>query len=363
MKYDYLIVGAGLFGSVFAFEATKRGKKCLIVDRRSHIGGNVYCEDVDGINVHKYGCHIFHTNDRGIWDYINQFTEFNNYIASPIAIYDGRAFNLPFNMNTFARIWEITTPTEAQAIIERQALKIPNPKNLEEQALSTVGRDIYERLIRGYVIKQWGKDPKDLPAEILKRLPVRFTYDNNYFNHRYQGIPIKGYNHIISEMLKGSDVVLNCDFLKSKDELVAKADKIIYTGMIDEYYDYCYGALEYRSLQFEEERIEIENYQGNAIVSHTDVRVPFTRIIEHKHFEFGTQPHTVITKEYSLTWTKGMEPFYPINDKPNNLLYNKYKELNNDSKVIFGGRLGSYKYYDMDQVIAASLTLVKKELE
>ncbi len=362
--YDYLIVGAGLFGSVFAFEATKSGKKCAVIDRRTHIGGNVYCENVDGINVHKYGCHIFHTNDKGIWDYVNQFTEFNNYIASPIAIHDGRVYNLPFNMNTFAQLWNIRTPQEAREKIESQRTAIPSPQNLEEQALNSVGPEIYQKLIKGYVKKQWEKDPKELPPEIIKRLPVRFTYDNNYFNHRFQGIPLKGYNEIIKQMLVGSDVFLNTDFKSIASEDRNKiAHKIIYTGMIDEYYDYCFGELEYRSLRFQEERHEIDNYQGNAIVSYTNEEIPYTRIIEHKHFEFGTQPHTIITKEYSVAWKKGEEPYYPIIDKNNNLLYNKYKELAlKDSNVIFGGRLGSYKYYDMDQVIAAALTLAKKEL-
>lgn len=361
MSYDYLIVGAGLFGSVFAFEATKRGKKCAVIDRRSHIGGNVYCENVDGINVHKYGCHIFHTNDQKIWEYINQFSEFNNYIASPIAIYNDEVYNLPFNMNTFSKMWNIKTPQEAKEKIDSQKVDIQSPQNLEEQALSSVGSEIYEKLIKGYVKKQWDKDPKLLPAEIIKRLPVRFTYDNNYFNHRFQGIPIKGYNEIIKQMLIGSDVFLGVDFnkLENKEEI---ANKIIYTGMIDEYFNYCFGELEYRSLKFVEERHDVENYQGNAIVSYTNENVPYTRIIEHKHFEFGNQPHTIITKEYSLAWKKGIEPFYPIGDRNNILLYNKYKELAKEKpNVIFGGRLGSYKYYDMDQVIAASLTLAKKE--
>jgi UDP-galactopyranose mutase len=366
MKYDYLIVGSGLFGSVFAHEANKKNKKCLVIDKRDHLGGNVYCKNVDGINVHKYGCHIFHTNDKGIWNYINQFSDFNNYVAAPIAIYQNEVYNLPFNMNTFSKMWNIKTPQEAQAIINNQIknLSIDNPKNLEEQALLSVGTEIYEKLIKGYVAKQWNRNPTDLPADIIKRLPVRFTYDNNYFNHRYQGIPIEGYNSIIEKLLYNIDTKTNTDFFDNKEYFLSIADKVLYTGMIDKFYDYKFGQLEYRSLTFKEEYLDIDNYQGNAIVSYTEEDIPFTRIIEHKHFEFGTQPHTVITKEYSEEWTQDKEAYYPIGNKKNIDTYRKYKEISEkEEKVIFGGRLGSYKYYDMDQVIAAALTLSKKELE
>ncbi|MCU6760824.1 UDP-galactopyranose mutase [uncultured Roseburia sp.] len=365
MKYDYLIVGAGLFGSVFAYEANKRGKKCLVIDKRDHIGGNVYCEDVDGINVHKYGAHIFHTSNKEIWNYINQFAEFNNYINSPVAVYKDELYNLPFNMNTFSKMWGIKTPSEAKDIIAQQIadLNITNPENLEEQALSLAGKDVYEKLIKGYTEKQWGRPCTELPAFIIKRLPFRFIYDNNYFNDRYQGIPIGGYTRIAEKMLDGVDVKLNMDYfelIKGNPEI---ADKIIYTGMIDEYFEYKLGALEYRSVRFETERIEEENFQGNAVVNYTDREVPFTRIIEHKHFEFGKQDFTIISREYSSEWKPGIEPYYPVNDDKNSALFAKYQELaEKEENVIFGGRLGAYKYYDMDKVIEAALGLVNEEL-
>lgn len=365
-KYDYLIVGAGLFGSTFAFEATKQGKKCLVIDKRNHIGGNIYCEEVEGINVHKYGAHIFHTSNREIWDYVNQFTEFNNYINSPVANYKGEIYNLPFNMNTFNKLWGVITPQEAKEKIENQIkeLKILNPNNLEEQAISLVGTDIYEKLIKGYTEKQWGKKCTELPSFIIKRLPVRFTYDNNYFNDKYQGIPIEGYNEIIEKMLETSDVNLNCDYFKNKEELNKLAEKIVFTGMIDEFYNYKFGELEYRSLKFEHEIHNIENYQGNAVINYTEAEIPYTRIIEHKHFEFGKQNKTVITKEYPKEWKKGDEPYYPINDEKNNELFKKYKELaENEEKVIFGGRLADYKYYDMHHVIWHALETARKELK
>jgi UDP-galactopyranose mutase len=362
--YDYLIVGAGLFGATFAYEATKRGKKCLVIDKRNHIGGNIYTEEVEGINVHKYGAHIFHTNSKDIWEYVNQFAEFNRYTNSPVANYNGEIYNLPFNMNTFNKLWGVATPKEAKEKINNQRLEagIENPKNLEEQAISLVGTDIYKKLIKGYTEKQWGRSATELPSFIIKRLPVRFTYDNNYFNDKYQGIPIGGYTQIVEKMLSESDVQLNTDYFQNREELDNKAKKIVFTGMIDEYYNYKYGVLEYRSLLFESETLEQENYQGNAVVNYTDRETPYTRIIEHKHFEFGKQEKTIITKEYPKGWSKGDEPYYPINDKTNTELYNKYKVLaNQDEKVIFGGRLATYKYYDMHQVIGAALTTVEKE--
>ncbi|MFS0864567.1 UDP-galactopyranose mutase [Fredinandcohnia sp. 179-A 10B2 NHS] len=362
--YDYLVVGAGLFGATFAYEANNKGKKCLVIDRRNHIGGNVYTENIEGINVHRYGAHIFHTNNKKIWDYVNSFTEFNRYTNSPVANYKGKIYNLPFNMNTFNRLWGVITPEEARAKIEEQKMEagISEPKNLEEQAISLVGTDIYERLIKGYTEKQWGRSTKELPAFIIKRLPVRFTYDNNYFNDKYQGIPIGGYNVIIEKMLKDVDVQLNTDYFKNRDELEGKAKKIVFTGMIDEFYDYRFGQLDYRSLKFENEVLDIENYQGNAVVNYTDRETPYTRIIEHKHFEFGTQEKTVITKEYPKEWEKGDEPYYPINDNKNNQMYAKYKELaDKEDDVIFGGRLATYKYYDMHQVIGAALVAVDRE--
>ena len=361
MHYDYLIVGAGLFGAVFAHEATERGKKCLVIDRRDHIGGNIYTEEVEGIQVHRYGAHIFHTSNKQIWDYVNRFAEFNNYINSPVAVYKDELYNLPFNMNTFSKMWNIRTPQEAKDIIAAQIadLNITDPSNLEEQALSLVGKDVYEKLVKGYTEKQWGRDCKELPAFIIRRLPLRFTYDNNYFNDRYQGIPIGGYTAIVEKLLAGSEVRTGVDFLKHREKYEALADKIIYTGMIDEYYDYKLGALEYRSVRFETETLDCENYQGNAVINYTEREVPYTRIIEHKHFEFGKQEKTVISREYSSEWKVGDEPYYPVNDEKNGALYARYQELAaNEDKVIFGGRLGAYRYYDMDKVIEAALELV-----
>ena len=365
MKYDYLVVGAGLYGAVFAYEAKKKGKTCLVIDKRDHIAGNIYCENVSGINVHKYGAHIFHTSDKVVWEYINQFAEFNNYINSPVARYKNELYNLPFNMNTFSKMWNIATPQEAKDIIASQIadLNITEPKNLEEQALSLVGKDVYEKLIKGYTEKQWGRDCKDLPSFIIKRLPLRFIYDNNYFNDRYQGIPIGGYTKIVEKMLDGIEVRLNTNYLDNREEFDAMADKIVYTGMIDQFYDYKLGVLEYRSVRFETEELPMENYQGNAVVNYTEREVPYTRIIEHKHFEFGKQPTTIISREYSSEWKKGDEPYYPVNNDKNNALYQQYKELaDKEHKVIFGGRLGGYKYYDMDKVIAAALEMCEKEL-
>lgn len=365
MKYDYLVVGAGLYGAVFAYEAKKKGKTCLVIDKRDHIAGNIYCENVSGINVHKYGAHIFHTSDKKIWEYVNQFAEFNNYINSPVARYKNELYNLPFNMNTFSKMWNIATPQEAKDIIASQIadLNITEPKNLEEQALSLVGKDVYEKLIKGYTEKQWGRDCKDLPSFIIKRLPLRFIYDNNYFNDRYQGIPIGGHTKIVEKMLDGIEVRLNTNYLDNREEFDAMADKIVYTGMIDQFYDYKLGVLEYRSVRFETEELPMENYQGNAVVNYTEREVPYTRIIEHKHFEFGKQPTTIISREYSSEWKKGDEPYYPVNNDKNNALYQQYKELaDKEHKVIFGGRLGGYKYYDMDKVIAAALEMCEKEL-
>lgn len=364
MKYDYLIVGSGLFGSVCAYELSKKGKKCLVVEKRPNIGGNIYTEEVEGINVHKYGAHIFHTSDKNIWDYVNQFADFNNYINSPVARYKNEMYNLPFNMNTFCKLWpDVFTPEDAKKKIEQErALSfIQEPKNLEEQAINLVGKTIFEKLVKGYTEKQWGKKCDELPPFIIKRLPVRFIFDNNYFNDRYQGIPIGGYTKIIEKMLQNVDVRLNCDYFANKEELNSIADKIIYTGPIDQYFDYKYGALEYRSVRFETETLDIENYQGNAVINYTEYEVPYTRIIEHKHFEFGKQAKTVISKEYSSTWKLGDEPYYPINNEKNNELYAKYEELSkNQSKTIFGGRLGKYKYYDMHIVIKEALDCVSQ---
>ena len=363
--YNYLIVGSGLFGSIFAYEAKKKGKKCLVIDKRNHVGGNIYTENVEGINVHKYGAHIFHTSNKEVWEYIQQFAEFNRYTNSPIANYKGEIYNMPFNMNTFNKLWGVVTPEEAKAKINEQIKEsgITEPKNLEEQAISLVGKDIYEKLVKGYTQKQWGKPCNELPSFIIKRLPVRFTYDNNYFNDLYQGIPIGGYTQIIEKMLDGIDVRLNCDFFGHREELANIAEKIVFTGMIDQYYDYCYGELEYRSLRFEEEILDTDNYQGNAVVNYNEYEVPYTRIIEHKHFEYGTQDKTVITREYPATWKKGDEPYYPMNDDKNNALYAKYKALaDKENNVIFGGRLGMYKYFDMHHVIAEALKCVKEEL-
>lgn len=366
MKYDYLIVGAGLFGAVFAHEAAKKGKKCLVLDRRDHIGGNIYTEKVEGIQVHKYGAHIFHTSNKEVWEYVNQFAEFNHYINSPIAIYKDELYNLPFNMNTFSKMWNIKTPAQAREIIDRQIadLNITDPSNLEEQALSLVGTDVYEKLVKGYTEKQWGRKCTELPAFIIRRLPLRFTYDNNYFNDRYQGIPIGGYTAIVQKLLCEAEIRLNTDYLKERGKYKDIASRIIFTGMIDEYFDYALGALEYRSVRFETEVLDCSNYQGNAVVNYTEREVPYTRIIEHKHFEFGTSDKTVISKEYSSEWKVGDEPYYPVNDERNSNLYEKYQKLAEKEKhVVFGGRLGGYKYYDMDKVILAALELSKRELD
>ncbi|WP_419749574.1 UDP-galactopyranose mutase [Terrisporobacter petrolearius] len=365
MMYDFLIVGAGLYGATFAYEATKRGKKVLVIDKREHIGGNIYCENIEKINVHKYGAHIFHTSDKEIWNYVNNLVEFNRYTNQPIANYNGEIYNLPFNMNTFNKLWGSITPEDAKKKIEeqKQNAKITDPKNLEEQAISLVGTDIYEKLIKGYTEKQWGRSAKELPSFIIRRLPVRFSYDNNYFNDLYQGIPIGGYNKIIEKMLEKSDIQLGIDFLKNKEKLESMAEKIVFTGMIDEFYEYKFGVLEYRSLKFESEILDKENHQGNAVVNYTDRKTPFTRIIEHKHFEYGTQERTVITREYPAEWNKGDEPYYPINNKRNNEIYSKYKELaNKEEKYIFGGRLADYKYYDMHHVIRTALDKIKEVL-
>ena len=368
--YDYLTIGSGLYGSIFAYEANKIGKKVSVVEKRNHIGGNIYTENIEGINVHKYGAHIFHTNNKKVWDYVNKLVEFNRFTNSPIANYKGELYSLPFNMYTFNKMWGVVTPQEAKAKIDEQRKEITKePSNLEEQAISLVGRDIYEKLVKGYTKKQWGRDCKDLPSFIIKRLPVRFTYDNNYFNALYQGIPIGGYTKLIEKLLDGIEVILNCDYLSNKNELDKQANKIIYTGPIDAYFEYKLGTLQYRSVRFETEMLDIPNYQGNAVVNYTDSETPYTRIIEHKWFEFGKDEKgnelekTVISKEYSSEWKLGDEPYYPVNDKRNNDLYNKYKELTNkESNVIFGGRLGEYKYYDMDITIASALDMSRKEL-
>ncbi|WP_296788253.1 UDP-galactopyranose mutase [uncultured Methanobrevibacter sp.] len=362
MKYDYLIVGAGLFGAVFAHEMTKAGKKCLVIEKRDHIAGNAYTKLKENINVHKYGAHIFHTNNKEVWEYINQFADFNRFTNSPVANYNGELYNLPFNMNTFYQMWGVKTPAEAKAKIEEQKAeaKVDNPQNLEEQAISLIGKDIYEKLVKGYTEKQWGRKCTELPAFIIKRLPVRFTYDNNYFNDLYQGIPIGGYTKIVEKMLEGIEVKLNTDFFDDKEKWLNIADKVLFTGMIDEYYDYCYGELEYRGLNFEFETLDIENYQGNAVINYTDAETPYTRIIEHKHFESSESPKTIITREYPKNWVKGEEAYYPMNDEKNSELYNKYVELSKkEDKVIFGGRLGMYQYFDMWQVIDEALKLVK----
>ena len=364
MIYDYLIVGAGLFGSVFAYEANRIGKKVLVIDKKNHIGGNIYTKEIDGIYVHQYGAHIFHTSNKEIWEYVNQFAEFNHFINSPLANYKGKIYNLPFNMNTFNQLWGVITPEEAKTKIKEQQKKyfVENPKNLEEQAINLVGLEIYEKLIKGYTEKQWGRDCVDLPSFIIKRLPVRFTYDNNYFNDTYQGIPKKGYTYLIEQMLEGIEVRLETDYFRNKKELDSLATRVLYTGPIDQFYNYEYGLLEYRSLTFEHEVLDIENYQGNAVINYTEKDIPYTRIIEHKHFNFGTQPKTIITKEYPAQWTKDKEPYYPINDEKNSSIFMKYKEvMNNESKFIFGGRLAEYKYYDMHVVIESALALVNKE--
>ncbi len=378
MQYDYLIVGAGLFGVVFAHEMKQKGSRVLLIDRRKHIAGNIYTEDVRGIQVHKYGAHIFHTSDKAIWEYVNQFADFNHYINSPVAYYKGELYNLPFNMNTFNKMWGVVTPDEARAQINAQIekLHIENPQNLEEQALSLVGTDVYEKLVKGYTEKQWGRDCKELPAFIIKRLPLRFTYDNNYFNDRYQGIPVGGYTAMVENMLEGIEVRTGISYkefaveqetengIKVSDREGNSYRKVVYTGMLDEYFDYCLGHLEYRSLRFETQELEgCSNYQGNAVVNYTQREVPYTRIIEHKHFEFGTQPDTVITREYPMQWKEGDEPYYPVNDERNETLSGQYRKLAKERPyVIFGGRLGQYKYYDMDKVIAAALSVARAEV-
>lgn len=363
--YDYLIVGSGLFGSIFAYEAGKKGKQCLVVEKRDHIGGNIYTKEVEGIQVHQYGAHIFHTSNREVWEYVQQFAEFNRYTNSPVANYKGEIYNLPFNMNTFNKLWGVVTPAEAKAKIEEQAAayRTEHPANLEEQALNLVGKDIYEKLIKEYTEKQWGHRATELPPEIIKRLPVRYIYDNNYFNDIYQGIPIGGYTAMIEKMLAKAEVRLGVDYLEHKDELDALAEKVVYTGPIDAYYGYQFGELEYRSVSFETEVLDQPNYQGNAVVNYTEYEVPYTRIIEHKHFEFGTQDKTVISREYPAAWKKGDEPYYPVNNEKNNMLYHSYEELaKEEKKVIFGGRLGTYKYMDMHHVVAEALRVTKEEL-
>lgn len=376
MHYQYLVVGAGLYGAVFAHEMEKRGKDCLVIEKRDHIAGNIYTKEVNGIQVHEYGAHIFHTSDKEVWNYVNQFVEFNHYINCPVARYKDELYNLPFNMNTFAKMWNIKTPKEAREHIDAQIadLHITEPKNLEEQALSLVGRDIYEKLVKGYTEKQWGRDCKELPSFIIKRLPVRFVFDNNYFNDPYQGIPKGGYTQIVEKLLEGIPVKLGTDYetfcQRSTDGGFISMDgedtfeKVLYTGMIDQFYEYCYGELAYRSLRFETEYLEGEdNYQGNAVVNYTEREVPYTRIIEHKHFEFGTQKGTVITREYPKEWSRGDEPYYPVNDQHNSELYEKYAQRATQEKnVLFGGRLGQYKYYDMDKVVRAALTMVEEQL-
>lgn len=364
MKYDYLIVGSGLFGSIFAYEMKKIGKNCLVIEKRDHVGGNIYTSKGENINVHKYGAHIFHTSDKEVWEYINQFTEFNNFINSPVAVYEDKMYNLPFNMNTFYQMWGTKTPTEALEKIEEQKAEanITEPKNLEEQAISLVGLDIYTKLIKGYTEKQWGKDCTELPAFIIKRLPVRLTFDNNYFNDRYQGIPLDGYTTVIEQMLDGTEVKLNTDFFKDRENWENIADKIVFTGMIDQFYDYKFGRLEYRGLRFETETLDVKNYQGNAVINYTEREIPYTRIIEHKHFEASESPKTIVTKEYPAQWNPGDEAYYPVNNDKNNEIYAKYEELaSQEEKVIFGGRLGTYKYYDMWKIIAEALNCVKKE--
>ncbi len=364
-KFDYLIVGAGLYGAVFAYSLKQAGRSVLVVDKRDHIAGNVYTKSIEDINVHIYGAHIFHTNNKAVWEFVNRFAEFNRFTNAPVANYKGELYSLPFNMYTFNKMWGVVTPEEAQAKIEEQKKEanISEPENLEEQAISLVGTDIYEKLIKGYTEKQWGRPCRELPPSIIKRLPVRFTFDNNYFNALYQGIPVGGYTKMVENMLDGIEVRLNTDYLENKEELDGLAEKIVYTGAIDKYFDYQFGALEYRSVRFENEILDKPNFQGNAAVNYTDSETPWTRIIEHKWFEFGTQPKTVISREYSSEWQVGDEPYYPVVDEKNNTLYLKYKELaENEKNVIFGGRLGEYKYYDMDQVIASALETVKKEL-
>ena len=371
-RYDYLVVGAGLYGSVFAREAKKSGKKVLVLEKRPHVAGNVFCEDVEGIKVHKYGAHIFHTNNKEVWEYLNQFTEFNRFTNSPVANYKGELYSLPFKMYTFNKMWGVITPEEAMAKIEEQKSEMAGkePSNLEEQAISLIGRDLFEKLVKGYTEKQWGRDCKDLPAFIIKRLPVRLTFDNNYFNALYQGIPAKGYTKMVENMLDGIEVLLNTNYLDDKEKWNEMADKVVYTGPIDAYFDYSLGYLQYRSVRFENELLDMPNFQGNAAVNYTDRETPWTRIIEHKWFTFGKDEDgndlqkTVISREYSSEWKPGDEPYYPVNDEENGKLYGKYRELaDKESKIIFGGRLGEYKYYDMDAVVASALSMVKKELK
>ena len=364
-KYDYILVGSGLYSGVFAWYAKQHGKFCLVVEKRDHIGGNVYCEETEGIHVHKYGAHIFHTSNKEVWQFVNSLAEFNRYTNSPVANYKGEMYNMPFNMNTFSKMWNISTPDQAKAIIEDQKKEVTSePRNLEEQAISLVGREIYEKLVKGYTEKQWGRDCTELPAFIIKRLPVRYTYDNNYFNDLYQGIPIGGYNVIIHRLFEGCDIETGVDYLEKKDYYDSLGEKIVYTGTIDAYYKYQFGKLEYRSLRFESEILDEENHQGVAVVNYTDRETPYTRIIEHKHFEFGTQPKTVITREYPVTWQEGMEPYYPVNDEKNGQLYQKYAALAKEQgNILFGGRLGQYKYYDMDKVIRAALDMAAAEIE
>lgn len=363
--YDYLLVGGGLFNGIIAHEAGKHGKSCLVVEKRSVLGGNIHCKEVEDIMVHEYGAHIFHTSNREVWDYVSNLVEFNHYINSPVANYHGEIYNLPFNMNTFSKMWGIRTPKEAKEIIERQRKVVSgDPKNLEEQAISQVGTDVYEKLVKGYTMKQWGRECKDLPASIIKRLPVRYIYDNNYFNDPYQGIPKGGYNGLIEKLYDGCDVILDTDFLQEKEKLSGMADLVIYTGTIDSYFDYCFGKLEYRTLRFEHELLNESNHQGVAVMNYTDGETPYTRIIEHKHFDFGTQEKTVVSKEYPAEWTDGMEPYYPVNDEKNSALYARYQELGEkEENVFFGGRLGEYKYYDMDKVIESALKFWREKLQ
>ena len=362
--YDYLLVGAGLYSAVFAHLAKEQGKTCLVIEKRSHIGGNIYCEKVADINVHKYGAHIFHTSNRKVWDFVNRFVEFNRYTNSPVANYKGKMYNMPFNMNTFSKMWSISTPAQAKAIIDSQRSAVTGePKNLEEQAISLVGTDIYQKLVKGYTEKQWGRDCKDLPAFIIKRLPVRYTYDNNYFNDLYQGIPMGGYNVLIEKLFAGCDIQTNVDYLENREYYDSLADKVVFTGPIDAFFGYRLGKLQYRTVRFETEVVDTDNYQGVAVVNYTDRETPYTRIIEHKHFEFGTQEKTVISREYPSEWMEGMEPYYPVNDERNQNLYEQYRCLaaQDAGKVIFGGRLGEYKYYDMDKVIEAAMNRFRKE--
>ncbi|HBG12042.1 MAG TPA: UDP-galactopyranose mutase [Clostridium sp.] len=363
-KYDYVLVGGGLYSGVFAYMAKQKGKKCLVVEKREHMGGNIYCEETEGIHVHRYGAHIFHTSNKRVWQFVNDLAEFNRYTNSPVANFKGEMYNMPFNMNTFSRMWGISTPAEAKAKIDEQKASITGePQNLEEQAISLVGRDIYKKLVKGYTEKQWGRDCKELPAFIIKRLPVRFTYDNNYFNDLYQGIPIGGYNVIIEKLFEGCDIEMGVDYLENKEYYDGLGERVIYTGTIDAYYGYQFGKLEYRSLRFDTQVVDTDNYQGVAVVNYTDRETPYTRIIEHKHFEFGTQPKSVITKEYSVDWSEGMEPYYPVNDRKNQELFQRYAALaEKEDQVIFGGRLGEYKYYDMDKVIESAMNRAEKEL-